>query len=101
MSQEPIPMAEHAGPEAVAYDLMRDIMFEDPNRPAPNLAPFRAYVLDLYAECLVAVAGKRILTSPPPAVVARKPTVVENDNSEAPLKHIDPMRKKRLQQAGA
>lgn len=94
-------MAEHAVPEAVAYDLMRDIMFEDPNRPAPSAAPFRTYVLDLYAECLVAVTGKRIATAPPPAVSARKPTIVENDNTEAPLKHIDPMRKKRLQQAGA
>lgn len=101
MCQEPIPMAENAGPEAVAYDLMRDIMFEDPNRPAPNLAPFRAYVLDLYAECLVAVAGKRVVTSPPPDTATRKPTIVENDNSAAPLKHIDPMRKKRLQQAHA
>ena len=94
-------MAEHAVPEAVAYDLMRDIMFEDPNRPAPNADPFRAYVLDLYAECLVAVTGKRVVNAAPPAMAVRKPPIVENDNTEAPLKHIDPMRKKRLQQAQA
>jgi hypothetical protein len=45
--------------EAVAYDLMRDILFDDPKRPPPSTPEFRAYVLDLFAECLAAVKGQR------------------------------------------
>lgn len=45
---------------AVAYDLMRDILLEDPLRPAPSSDEFRIYLLDLYAECLLAVHGKRV-----------------------------------------
>ena len=44
---------------AVAYELMRDIVFEDPGRPAPSSPDFRRYLLDLYAECLLTVQGKR------------------------------------------
>lgn len=48
-------------PAAVAYDLMRDIMLDDPARPPPTSPDFRTYLLDLYAECLVAVRGRRPL----------------------------------------
>ena len=51
--------AERGGREEVAYDLMRDIMLDDPARPLPSAPEFRAYVLDLYAECLAAVRGRR------------------------------------------
>lgn len=50
---------DRATAAAVAYDLMRDILFEDPARPAPDSPDFRPYVLDLYAECLLAVRGMR------------------------------------------
>lgn len=70
-------MAEQACQEAVAYDLMRDIMFEDPDRPKPNSIEFRAYALDLYAECLIAVAGKRPVTVQPARLLPRPPVAVE------------------------
>ncbi len=50
---------DRATPVGVAYDLMRDILFEDPRRPLPDSPEFRAYVLDLYAECLAAARGRR------------------------------------------
>lgn len=61
-------------PAAVAYDLMRDILLDDPRRPAPTSDEFRTYLLDLYAECLLAVNGKRVsmiakpgeMRAPPP-----------------------------------
>jgi hypothetical protein len=46
--------------EAVAYDLMRDILFDDPCRPEAGSPDFRGYLLDLYVECLAAVRGRRI-----------------------------------------
>lgn len=54
-------IGERTCPAAVAYDLMRDIMLDDPARPPPTSPEFRAYLLDLYAECLVAVRGRRTL----------------------------------------
>ena len=95
-------MAEQACQEAVAYDLMRDIMFEDPNRPKPTSAEFRAYVLDLYAECLVAVTGKRMIGAHSTRLMPRAPTIVENNSNGGTAKPIEPIRnKKRLQQAQA
>lgn len=67
MSHELPVTGERSCPAAVAYDLMRDIMFEDPARPAASSAEFRAYLLDLYSECLCAVRGKRIAASLRPA----------------------------------
>jgi hypothetical protein len=72
-------------PECVAYDLMRDIIFDDPQKPLPQSREFRAYILDLYAECLDAVQGRRlgssIATAPIPprqelavAAPAKEPT---------------------------
>ncbi len=102
-------MAEQACQEAVAYDLMRDIMFEDPDRPKPNCAEFRAYTLDLFAECLIAVNGKRTVSAPPSArLLPHTSIAVESCNENCTgggngtAKQIDPMRnKKRLQQAQA
>ncbi len=68
MSQEPMTLVPQPGavertcPAAIAYDLMRDIVFEDPSRPPTNSAEFRRYLLDLYAECMLAVQGKRTRT---------------------------------------
>lgn len=59
MTEDVIPAPERASPAAVAYDLMRDILLDDPRRPAPSSPDFRPYLLDLYAECLMAVRGKR------------------------------------------
>ena len=62
MSQEMFPTsADRTCPAAVAYDLMRDILLDDPRRPSPSSPEFRPYLLDLYAECLLAVRGKRAL----------------------------------------
>ena len=101
-------MAEQACQEAIAYDLMRDIMFEDPNRPKPNTAEFRGYVLDLYSECLVAVSGKRSVSPPDTRPTPRAPVTIESSNencsvnSNGPAKQSDPLRnKKRLQQVPA
>ncbi len=60
MTEDLIPAPERACPEAVAYDLMRDILLDDPRRPAPSSPDFRPYLLDLYAECLAAVQGERV-----------------------------------------
>jgi hypothetical protein len=59
MSSEAPSANDRGTPVSVAYDLMRDILFDDPSRPQPDSPEFRAYVLDLYAECLLAVRGKR------------------------------------------
>ncbi len=59
MTEDLIPAPERACPAAVAYDLMRDILLDDPRRPAPSSPDFRPYLLDLYTECLMAVRGKR------------------------------------------
>lgn len=59
MTEDLIPAPERACPAAVAYDLMRDILLDDPRRPAPSSPEFRPYLLDLYTECLMAVRGKR------------------------------------------
>ncbi len=60
MTEDLIPAPERACPAAVAYDLMRDILLDDPRRPAPSSPEFRPYLLDLYTECLMAVRGKRV-----------------------------------------
>ena len=54
------PAADRTCPAAVAYDLLRDILLDDPRRPSPSSPEFRPYLLDLYAECLLAVRGKRV-----------------------------------------
>jgi hypothetical protein len=59
MTQDMFPAADRTCPAAVAYDLMRDILLDDPRRPTPSSPEFRPYLLDLYAECLLAVRGKR------------------------------------------
>lgn len=59
MTQDNHPPAERTCPAAVAYDLMRDILFDDPMRPLATSPDYRSYLLDLYAECLLAVRGKR------------------------------------------
>ena len=64
MSSDELPTAKRTCPASVAYELMRDILLDDPRRPAPSSPEFRVYLLDLYAECLAAVRGKR--TSAPP-----------------------------------
>jgi hypothetical protein len=60
MTHDMNPAADRTCPAAVAYDLMRDILLDDPRRPAPSSDEFRTYLLDLYAECLMAVHGKRV-----------------------------------------
>ena len=60
MTQDMFPAADRTCPAAVAYDLMRDILLDDPSRPSPSTPEFRAYLLDLYAECLLAVRGQRV-----------------------------------------
>ena len=60
MTLELNPSVDRTSPAAVAYDLMRDILLDDPRRPSPSSDEFRAYLLDLYAECLLAVNGKRV-----------------------------------------
>ena len=61
MNQDMFPApADRTSPAAVAYDLMRDILLDDPRRPSPSSPEFRPYLLDLYAECLLAVRGKRV-----------------------------------------
>jgi hypothetical protein len=60
MTHDMSPAADRTCPAAVAYDLMRDILLDDPRRPAPSSDEFRTYLLDLYAECLLAVHGKRV-----------------------------------------
>lgn len=72
MTQDTIPLADRTCPAAVAYDLLRDILLEDPRRPSPSSPEFRPYLLDLYAECLLAVRGKRAVS--PKAPVARGTT---------------------------
>jgi hypothetical protein len=60
MTHDMNPANDRTCPAAVAYDLMRDILLDDPRRPAPTSDEFRTYLLDLYAECLLAVNGKRV-----------------------------------------
>lgn len=62
MTHDLSPAADRTSTAAVAYDLMRDILLDDPRRPAPTSPEFRAYLLDLFAECLLAVHGKREAT---------------------------------------
>lgn len=68
---EPPFVGDRTCPAAVAYDLMRDIMLDDPSRPPPSTAEFRAYLLDLYAECLIAVRGKRSISAARPVAPKR------------------------------
>jgi hypothetical protein len=65
MTHDTVPPADRTCPAAVAYDLMRDILLDDPRRPTPSSPEFRPYLLDLYAECLLAVRGKRAAPSKP------------------------------------
>jgi hypothetical protein len=67
-------------PECVAYDLMRDIIFDDPKKPLPQSREFRAYILDLYAECLDAVQGRRV------GYLVAKPPAAQEPASAAPAK---------------
>ncbi len=50
-------------PEQVAYKLMKELYVHDkPTTNGPGV--WRKHVLDLYAECLDAVQGKRIVPKP-------------------------------------
>ena len=84
MTQDMFPTADRTCPAAVAYDLMRDILFDDPRRPSPSSPEFRPYLLDLYAECLLAVRGKRVAGQR--TAVSRGPTSPsrERERREAP-----------------
>jgi hypothetical protein len=88
MFQDMSPTADRTCPAAVAYDLMRDILLDDPRRPAPSSDTFRAYLLDLYAECLLAVHGKRVSTlgkaSEPRAAVAPPRERDKREGASAP-----------------
>jgi hypothetical protein len=97
--------------EAVAYDLMRDILFEDPKRPQASTPEFRAYVLDLYAECLAAVRGQRglesfrpprpasasappaaaVATAIPPLPVGEKPGLAAFERARSPKRRAPPI----------
>jgi hypothetical protein len=68
MTQAFVPAAERTCAEAVAYDLMRDIMLDDPLRPPPTSPDFRSYLLDLYMECILAVRAKRTIAKVKPPV---------------------------------
>ncbi|MFN3747026.1 MAG: hypothetical protein ACK4TL_20215 [Hyphomicrobiaceae bacterium] len=75
--------ADRTCPAAVAYDLMRDILLDDPRRPAPSSDEFRAYLLDLYAECLLAVHGKRVSAHGKPSEMRVPPPPREREKREA------------------
>jgi hypothetical protein len=83
MTQDMFPAADRTCPAAVAYDLMRDILLDDPRRPSPSSPEFRPYLLDLYAECLLAVRGKRVANPRSPARGAASPSR-ERERREAP-----------------
>jgi hypothetical protein len=84
MTQDVIPAAERTCPAAVAYDLMRDILLDDPLRPAPSSPEFRSYLLDLYAECLLAVRGKRVGLERPRAARPAPSTPRERERRDPP-----------------
>ena len=83
MTQDMFPTTDRTCPAAVAYDLMRDILLDDPRRPTPSSPEFRPYLLDLYAECLLAVRGKRV-ANPRPAVRPPASPSRERERREAP-----------------
>ncbi len=83
MTQDMFPAADRTCPAAVAYDLMRDILLDDPRRPSPSSPDFRPYLLDLYAECLLAVRGKRV-TGQKAAMRSATPPPRERERREAP-----------------
>ena len=68
------PPVVHIGensPEQVAYRLMKDILGYD-KAPSSDANVVRKHILDLYAECLVAVRGERsALEGGLPGLVAR------------------------------
>ncbi|MCC6780274.1 MAG: hypothetical protein IT537_27175 [Hyphomicrobiales bacterium] len=77
MSTEMMPAAKRDCRAAVAYDLMRDILLDDPHRPPSTSPEFRRYLLDLFAECLLAARGRRAegrraerVTTPPRTAAA-------------------------------
>ena len=84
MTHDLNPAADRTCPAAVAYDLMRDILLDDPRRPAPSSDEFRTYLLDLYAECLMAVHGKRVSAHGKSGEM-RVPPPRERDKREAAL----------------
>lgn len=81
MTYDLSPGADRTSPAAVAYDLMRDILLDDPRRPAPTSSEFRTYLLDLYAECLLAVDGKRVASAGKPNE-ARAPAPMPRDREK-------------------
>ena len=83
MTQDVFPTTDRTCPAAVAYDLMRDILLDDPRRPTPSSPEFRPYLLDLYAECLLAVRGKRVAGQRTAVRGAASPTR-ERERREAP-----------------
>lgn len=89
MTQDMFAPADRTCPAAVAYDLMRDILLDDPSRPSPSTPEFRSYLLDLYAECLLAVRGKRVAsqrTAVRVASAARERERREGPPSSKPMK---------------
>ena len=84
MTQDMFPTTDRTCPAAVAYDLMRDILLDDPRRPSPSSPEFRPYLLDLYAECLLAVRGKRVAGQKSTLSRGAAPTPRERERREAP-----------------
>jgi hypothetical protein len=57
-------------PEDVAVELMIEIaQTETPPNPGSGL--YRAYLLDLYADCLATATGRRALSKPAAALAGR------------------------------
>lgn len=86
MSEAQHMASERRCREAVAYDLMRDILFDDPRRPEANSPAFRTYLLELYADCLATVRGKRprrVDQHQPPDGVLRARTATRTNGSAA------------------
>jgi hypothetical protein len=63
MADAPVIRAGEIPPEYVAYLLMQDVRHGE--KPTVTEADYRAYILDLYVECLDAVVGQRESTSKP------------------------------------
>jgi len=82
MTHDMSPTADRMCPASVAYDLMRDIVLDDPRRPAPTSNEFRTYLLDLYAECLAAVNGQRIAVLKPAEARSATPPPVPREREK-------------------
>jgi hypothetical protein len=90
MTQDVFPATDRTCPAAVAYDLMRDILLDDPSRPLPSTPEFRSYLLDLYAECLLAVRGKRVASHRTTVRGAASPSRERERREAPPAKPLKP-----------